>query len=128
MRLVTGPLQTGLYITELVEGPGKYAAVKSDLSKFTLTNDSQSNGAQWFLESMGNDVYRTMSKDLNVAVTHDAKQGTVGVGKGPTEWTIKETDVPGVYRSVVSLLTFTFNETRLEADPSDAQTYTSALK
>jgi hypothetical protein len=83
---------------------------------------------QWFLESMGNDVYRTVSKDLKVAVTHDAKQDTVGVGKGATEWTIKETDVPGVYRSAVSLLTFTFNETRLVADPSDAQTYTYALK
>ena len=77
---------------------------------------------------MGNDVYRIVRKGLNVAPAHDIKQNTVSVSNGPAEWTIKETDVPGVYGCAVSLLTFTFNETRLVVDPSDAQTYTRTLK
>ena len=59
---------------------------------------------------------------------HDPRQNTVSVSEGPAEWFLKETDVPGVYRSAVSLLTFTFNETRIAVDPRDAQTYTCALK
>jgi hypothetical protein len=78
---------------------------------------------------MGNDVYRVVGKDSSVAPAHDLSQSTINVSsEGPTEWTIKETDVPGVYTCVVSLSTFTFNETRLVADPSDAQTYTRTLK
>ncbi len=46
---------------------------------------------------MGNDVYRVMSKNTNIAPIHDPRQNTVSVGEGPAEWTIKETDVPGVY-------------------------------
>ena len=56
---------------------------------------------QWFLEKIGNNVYRTVSKSLNVAIAHDPKQNTVNVGKEPAEWSIEETDVlAGVYRSV----------------------------
>ncbi len=58
---------------------------------------------------MGNDVYRVMRKDLNMAPTHDISQNTVNMTEGPSEWIMKETDVPGVYRCVIPLLTFTFN-------------------
>ena len=57
-----------------------------------------------------------------------SQENTVSAGKGPAEWIIKETDLPGVYGCAVSLLTFTFNKTRLVADPSDALTYTCTLK
>jgi len=77
---------------------------------------------------MGNDVYRIASKDSNVAPAHDPRQNTVSVSEGPAEWTMKETDVPGVYRCAVSFLTFTFNETRLVLDPAGAQSYTRMLK
>ncbi len=40
MRPVTGPLQTGTYIQELVDaGPGKYTTVNSEQS-IVLTNQS----------------------------------------------------------------------------------------
>lgn len=39
MRPATGPLQTDTYIVEVTEAPGEYVAVKSDRSKFALTND-----------------------------------------------------------------------------------------
>lgn len=77
---------------------------------------------------MGNDVYRIVAKDLNVSGIHNPKENTVGVREGPGEWTIKETDVPGVYTYVSLLLTFAFYETWLVAAPSDAQTYTHTLK
>jgi hypothetical protein len=77
---------------------------------------------------MGNDVYRIVRKGLNRAPAHDTSQNTVSVNEGPAEWRIKETDVPGVYRCAVLLLSFTFNETRLVADPPDTRTYTRALK
>ncbi|KAF8338693.1 hypothetical protein F5887DRAFT_1160769 [Amanita rubescens] len=64
---------------------------------------------------------RIVAKDLNVTLAHDPQQNTVGMREGQAEWSIKETDVPGVYRPAVSLLTFTFNETRLVAH---AQTHT----
>ncbi len=47
---------------------------------------------------MGDDVFRVVGKYPNVAPAHDSKQNTVSVSEGPAEWTIKETDVPGVYR------------------------------
>jgi len=83
---------------------------------------------QWFIQRMGNDVYRVVGKDMNVAPAHDPRQNTVSINDGLAEWTMKETDVPGVYGCAVSLLTFTFNKTRLVADPSDALTYTCTLK
>ncbi|KAF8345445.1 hypothetical protein F5887DRAFT_1074499 [Amanita rubescens] len=129
MRPVTGPLQTGTYISEIVETPGKYSTVNSEQSKFTFTKDSRSDAAKWFVESMGNDIYRVVGKDPNMAPVHDPTRNTVAMSKGPAEWRIKETDVPGEYRSsAVSLLTFIFNETWLAADPSGAQTYTHMLK
>jgi hypothetical protein len=76
---------------------------------------------------MGNDTYR-VTGNPNAAPAHDPKDDTVSLTEGPAKWFIKETDVPGIYKSAISLLTFTFNETRLGADPSDVQTYTYALK
>ena len=77
---------------------------------------------------MGSNVYRTVAKGPNVAAVHDPSQNTgISVSQGPAEWAIRETDIPGLYRSAVSLLTFTFNETWLVAGPSDAQTYICAL-
>jgi len=46
MRPFTGPLQTGTYVSELVETPGKYTTVNSDRSKFTFTNDPRSDAAK----------------------------------------------------------------------------------
>ena len=46
MRPVTGPLQTGTYVVELVEDPGKYPTVNSDRSKLTFTNDPRSDAAK----------------------------------------------------------------------------------
>ena len=61
---------------------------------------------------MGNGVYRIVG-DPNVAPAHDPREDTISLSEGPAEWFVKETDVPGVYKSGVSLLTFTFNETWL---------------
>ena len=46
MRPFTGPLQTGTYVSELVETPGKYTTVNSDRSKFTFTNDPRNDAAK----------------------------------------------------------------------------------
>ena len=45
MRPATGPLQTGTYISELVEVPGRYTTVKDDRSKLTLTDESRTEDA-----------------------------------------------------------------------------------
>ena len=54
---------------------------------------------------MGNGIYRIATIDLNVAPAHDPSENTINLSKGPAEWTVNETDVPGVYTLVVSLLT-----------------------
>lgn len=46
-------------------------------------------------------------KNFDITVTPDF---AVDIGKGSTEWIIKETSVPGEYRFVVSLLTSTLIE------------------
>ncbi len=46
MHPVTGTLQTGTYISELVEDPGKYVIVNSDRSKLAFTNDPRSDAAK----------------------------------------------------------------------------------
>ncbi|KAF8338691.1 hypothetical protein F5887DRAFT_1077626 [Amanita rubescens] len=99
MRPVTGPPQAGTYIQELLDAPGKYTTMTSDQPKMVLTNDPQSDAAKFFIESMGNDVYRVVRKGLNIAPVHNTSQNTVSVNEGPAEWRIKETDVPGVYSS-----------------------------
>lgn len=45
MRAVTGPVQTGIYVVQIVERPGQFHAVKGDRSGFALTKDSQLDGA-----------------------------------------------------------------------------------
>ncbi|KAF8333749.1 hypothetical protein F5887DRAFT_1077625 [Amanita rubescens] len=98
MRPVIGPPQTGTYVVELVDDPGKYPTVNNDQSKFSFTNDPRSDAAKWIMKRMGNDVYRVVGKDPSMAPAHDPRKSTVSVSsEGPTEWTIKETDVPGVY-------------------------------
>ncbi|KAF8338689.1 hypothetical protein F5887DRAFT_1077624 [Amanita rubescens] len=100
MHPVIGSPQTGTYVVELVDDPGKYLTVSGDQSKFTFTNDPRSDAAKWIMERIGNDVYRIMGKDPSVAPAHDPRQSAVSVSsEGPTEWTVKETDVPGVYSS-----------------------------
>ncbi|KAF8338661.1 hypothetical protein F5887DRAFT_919952 [Amanita rubescens] len=98
MRPATGPLQTGTYISDLVDAPGKYTTVKGDRSKLALTDDSRTeDAAKWFIETLGNDVYRVTVTNFNVTLTPDLGQKTVDIGKGSSEWIIKETRVPGVY-------------------------------
>ncbi|KAF8345482.1 hypothetical protein F5887DRAFT_1074536 [Amanita rubescens] len=129
MRPATGPLQTGTYISDLVDAPGKYTTVKGDRSKLALTDDSRTeDAAKWFIETLGNDVYRVSVTNFNVTLTPDLGQKTVDIGKGSSEWIIKETGVPGVYRFVVSLLALTLTETWTVADPPVAQTGTRTLK
>ena len=56
---------------------------------------------------MGNSTYRLTGNDPdNVAPAHDPKDNTIIISEGSSQWIVKETDVPGVYRSAVSLLTF----------------------
>jgi len=47
-------------------------------------------------------------KNFDVIVTPNL---AIDIGKGSSEWIIKETDVPGEYRFAVSLLTLTLTET-----------------
>ncbi len=46
MRPITGPVQTGTYMIELVEDPGKYTTVNSDKSKFAVTKNSRNDAAK----------------------------------------------------------------------------------
>ena len=46
MRPATGPLQTGIYLAQLLETPGKYTIVNSDRSKITFTSDPRSDAAK----------------------------------------------------------------------------------
>lgn len=47
-------------------------------------------------------------KNFNITVTPDL---AIDIGEGSSEWIIKDTDVPGEYRFVISLSTLTLIET-----------------
>ena len=81
----------------------------------------------WFIETLGNDVYQVTVTNFNVTLTPDLRQKTVDIAKGSSEWIIKETGVPGVYRFVVLLLTLTLTETWIVADLPVARTCTRTL-
>ena len=55
--------------------------------------------SQWYVESLGNDVYRVKNKDVDIAPSVLPNATTVGItdGSGISDWIVKETDVKGEY-------------------------------
>ncbi|KAK2465090.1 hypothetical protein APHAL10511_002898 [Amanita phalloides] len=96
MRAVTGPLQTGTYVVEIVDYPGEFVAVDNDVSKFAFT---ESTSAKWHFERISNDLYRCKYMSLNVSPIILPGMN-VGISNEMThEWIVKETDVKGEYSS-----------------------------
>ncbi|KAF8621766.1 hypothetical protein AX15_007504 [Amanita polypyramis BW_CC] len=98
MRAATGPLETGTYVGCPVTMPEEFTAATKDTDGVrygcVLTPNIQHQGVKWYVENMGNDIYRCTNKNISSSASPQATT------KGParrTNWIIKETNVKGEY-------------------------------
>ncbi|KAK2465086.1 hypothetical protein APHAL10511_002894 [Amanita phalloides] len=98
MRAATGPLQSGIYISQAVDYPDEYGTVNDGASNVELTGNSQTDNVKWNVERIGDDLFRIGHLLTNASTRILPGQDTaVGLGEGPSEFIIKETDVKGEY-------------------------------
>jgi len=101
MKLASGPLESGTYVTYAVVHPGQYHVIQRDNgdAKLALTHDVEDESLKWIVESMGNYKYKWMNKKSKMGGAVPSEENAVAEGavEGPTEWIVKPTDIEGEY-------------------------------